>query len=180
MEELRAAVSTSADAYFVGWIWSRWIANGVSKDILHATGLSQWIPPDLFQKVTSDQPLERGHLASEFEQFLIRALVRDWGGMIENFVEQSGLFAAKAQQWSSFSDPVYALRILRNSFNHDWTVGKVRRDVHWEYGPYILRFYNNQDLSAPAPLGYEESDDILPLLHGFPPDAIRWFMMDVG
>jgi hypothetical protein len=180
LEELRNLVNSTADAYFLSWLWARWLEMGIDRQVLEAAGLLHLAPEDLQEKLLASQSGVHRELSFEVEQFLLRSLLREWGALVENYLERSGILAARGKQWSRLPPPVQVLRILRNSLIHAWTVGKVHNDVEWQSGPYRLHFYANQEPGSAAPAGYRENDEILPLLATLSGDAVRFLMMDVG
>jgi hypothetical protein len=59
------------------------------------------------------------------------------------------------ERWSNAPAPIYALRILRNGFNHDWTIGQVHKDVEWE--GIVFR----RNVGKAMPKGWQQDDSLL-------------------
>lgn len=171
LDELAAAVDNTANAFYMGYMWVRWIEDGLSPEAYADSPIEAMRVADAAPVLKTDDPQERRAYAFELYQFLVRALLRDWGTLVETFMEHVGI---KPQYWSQAPDSIYVLRILRDAVTHDWKVGRVHRTATWRH----ITFQANQG-SAQPPVGHRQTDPIEPFLVGGG-DMLRALMMDVG
>jgi hypothetical protein len=151
-------------------MWVRWIEKGLGAESYEESPIAEMLVGDRAPVLKTDDPAERHAFAFELNQFLVRALLRDWGTLVETFMDYAVI---KPQYWSQAPDPIYLLRILRDAVTHGWTVGRVHRTTTWRH----ITFYANQGGSQ-APAGYRQGDPIEPFLAGGG-DMLRALMMDV-
>lgn len=154
--ELTAALNNTYEAFLLGSAWAAWVRNGVERSMFDAdTLLTEGWEPKIFD---DHLPQSRDFYCQNLFQFLLRGLVRDAGQFVEHYMRHNDLIPKHKgrDNWSETPDPVYFLRLLRNGFNHQWTVGDVHRDVEWRG----LVFKRNVGGAQP-PEGYRKDDALL-------------------
>lgn len=159
LEELEGAITNSLSAYFLGAAWVVWVYNGVDRDVCPSESmfLKDW-SPGIF---TDDPPDLRAFRAKNLHQFLLRGLIRDCGQFVEHYMSKNDLIPKHEgkESWSKTPAPIYVLRILRNGFNHDWTIGQVHEDVEWD--GIVFR----KNVGVMPEEGWRRGDPLLPRLH---------------
>lgn len=156
IEELRATVINSVAAFFLGAAWATWIGRGVDRSICPTAAI---LPDGWDAGIFADDPDSLRQFRKEnLYQFLLRGIIRDCGQFVENFMDHNDLVPRHRgqQRWSKGPSSIYVLRILRNGFNHDWTIGRVYDDVEWNE----IVFRKNVDGTIP-PVGFAQTDDLL-------------------